>query len=67
MLAPAVIYVIALVAVPFCLAIALSLSDATVGNPSAHQFVGLDNFASVIHEAAFTFALRNSIDRKAHV
>jgi multiple sugar transport system permease protein len=61
MLAPAVIYVIALVAVPFFLAVALSLSDATVGNPGIHQFVGLDNFISVAHEAAFTFALRNSI------
>jgi multiple sugar transport system permease protein len=61
MLAPAVIYVAALVAIPFCLAIALSLSDATVGNPSIHDFVGLANFFSVVHEAAFIFALRNSI------
>jgi multiple sugar transport system permease protein len=61
MLAPAVIYVIALVAVPFFLAIALSLSDATVGNPSIHHFVGLGNFISVVREAAFIFALRNSI------
>lgn len=61
MLAPAVIYVLALVAVPFFLAIALSLSDATVGNPSIHHFVGLANFIGIIHEAAFIFALRNSI------
>lgn len=61
MLAPAVIYVIALVAVPFFLAIALSLSEATVGNPAIQQFVGLDNFISVVHDAAFMFALRNSI------
>ncbi len=61
MLAPAVIYVVALVAVPFFLAIALSLSDATVGDPSIHDFVGLANFISVIHDAAFMFALRNSI------
>lgn len=61
MLAPAMIYVAALVAIPFCLAIALSLSDATVGNPSVHHFVGLANFFSVVHEAAFIFALRNSI------
>jgi len=61
MLAPAIIYVIALVGVPFFLAIALSLSDATVGNPSIHHFVGLANFISVIHEAAFAFALRNSL------
>jgi multiple sugar transport system permease protein len=61
MLAPAVIYVLALVAIPFFLAIALSLSDATVGDPSIHHFVGLANFISVVHEAAFIFALRNSI------
>jgi multiple sugar transport system permease protein len=48
MLAPAVIYVTALVAGPFFLAVALSLSDATVGNPGIHQFVGLDNFTSVV-------------------
>jgi multiple sugar transport system permease protein len=61
MLAPAVIYVLAWVAVPFFLAIALSLSDATVGDPTIHHFVGLANFISVVHEAAFIFALRNSI------
>jgi hypothetical protein len=60
MLAPAVIYMIALVAVPFFLAIALSLSDATVGNPGIHHFVGLDNFTSLVREAAFMFAFRNS-------
>jgi multiple sugar transport system permease protein len=61
MLAPAVIYVVALVAVPFFLAIGLSLSDATVGSPGIHRFVGLDNFASVLRDAAFMFALRNSL------
>jgi multiple sugar transport system permease protein len=61
MLTPAVIYVAALVAVPFFLAIALSVSDATVGSPGIHHFVGLANFVSVIHEAAFVFALRNSL------
>ncbi len=61
MLAPAVIYVAALVAFPFFLAIALSLSDATVGSPGIHRFVGLDNFISVVHDAAFMLALRNSL------
>jgi multiple sugar transport system permease protein len=61
MLAPAVIYMVALVAVPFFLAIGLSLSDATVGSPGIHRFVGLANFASVVRDAAFMFALRNSI------
>ena len=61
MLGPAVIYVIALVAIPFLLAIALSLSDATVGDPGIHEFVGLGNFVAVIQQSAFMFALRNSI------
>lgn len=61
MLAPAVVYVLALVGFPFFLAIALSLSDATVGSPGIHHFVGLANFISVVHEAAFIFALRNSV------
>ena len=61
MLAPAVVYVVVLVAVPFFLAIALSLSDATVGDPTIHHFVGFNNFFSVVREAGFIFALRNSV------
>ncbi len=61
MLAPAIIYIIALVGVPFVLAIALSMSSATVGAPGIHGFVGLHNFSSALHNAAFGFALRNSI------
>ncbi|HZT20884.1 MAG TPA: sugar ABC transporter permease, partial [Dongiaceae bacterium] len=59
-LAPAVIYVVALVGLPFLLAIALSLSSATVGDPTIHGFVGLANFISVAQEPAFQLALRNS-------
>ncbi len=61
MLAPAVIYIVALVGVPFVLAIALSLSSATIGDPSIHGFVGLQNYFSVVHESAFPTALRNSV------
>lgn len=61
MLAPAVVYIAALVGLPFVLAIALSMSSATVGAPGLHGFVGLHNFASALHNAAFGFALRNSI------
>ena len=61
MLAPALVYIAALVGLPFCLAIALSLSSATIGNPSIHHFVGLANFVSVVHESAFPLALRNSV------
>lgn len=61
MLMPAVIYIIALVGLPFLLAIALSMSDATVGDPALRSFVGLRNFATVMSEPAFPIALRNSL------
>ena len=61
MLAPALVYVVALVGVPFFLAIALSMASATVGDPTIHRFVGLANFGRVLHESAFPIALRNSV------
>lgn len=61
MLAPAIIYIVALVGIPFLLAIGLSVSNATVGAPGFHTFVGLDNFRRVLHDPAFPVALRNSI------
>jgi len=61
MLAPAVIYVVAFVGVPFVGAILLSLSDATAGDPTIDTFVGLSNFADVMHQQAFWTALQNSL------
>ncbi|MGH8265915.1 MAG: sugar ABC transporter permease, partial [Steroidobacteraceae bacterium] len=61
LLVPALVYIVALVGVPFFLAIGLSLASATVGDPRIHHFVGLANFASVLHESAFPVALRNSV------
>lgn len=61
MLGPAVLYVVAFVAIPFFIAIALSLSDATVGDPRIDSFVGLDNFLTVLGQEAFLLALRNSL------
>jgi multiple sugar transport system permease protein len=58
-LAPAVIYIIALVGIPFFLAIAFSLSDVTVGNTSL-DFVGLENFRNVTRTPQFRRALSNS-------
>lgn len=60
LLLPAAVYIFALVAVPFALAIAYSLSDVTVGDPS-FDFVGLRNFRLVLADPAFIKALRNSI------
>lgn len=61
MLGPAVLYVVAFVGFPFVLAIALSMSDATIGDPSLDNFVGLANFAAVMQTDAFWLALRNSL------
>lgn len=61
MLAPAILYIVALVGIPFLLAIGLSLSNATVGDPGFHTFVGLHNFKRVLGDPAFPVALRNSI------
>lgn len=58
-LAPAVIYIVVLVGIPFFLAIAFSLSDVTVGDTSLN-FVGLDNFSNIIKTPQFRRALLNS-------
>lgn len=58
-LLPAVIYIVALVGIPFVLAIAFSLSDASVGDTSL-DFVGFRNFATVIRTPQFQRALLNS-------
>ena len=58
-LLPAVVYIVALVGVPFFLAIAFSLSDVTVGDTSL-DFVGLENFRSIIETSQFQRALGNS-------
>ena len=60
LLSPAVLYIVALVAIPFFLAIAYSLSDVTVGDPS-FDFVGLRNFRNSWHDAVFRRSLRNSL------
>jgi len=60
LLAPAVIYIIALVGFPFLLAIAYSLSDATVGSTSL-DFVGLRNFRRVLDDPTFWTSLRNAV------
>jgi multiple sugar transport system permease protein len=59
MLLPAVIYSIGLVGIPFFLAIAYSFSDVTVGDQSL-DWIGLDNFRSILNSQTFRTALRNS-------
>jgi multiple sugar transport system permease protein len=59
MLLPAVIYVVALVGVPFVLSFFYALGDVKVGSVGWH-FVGLANFRSVLENPTFRHALRNS-------
>lgn len=60
LLAPAVIYIVALVGFPFLLAVAYSLSDATVGSTALH-FVGMRNFRAIVHDPTFWRSLQNAI------
>ncbi|MHB8536260.1 MAG: carbohydrate ABC transporter permease [Sulfuricaulis sp.] len=60
LIAPAVIYIVALVGFPFVLAIFYSLSDATVGSRTLH-FVGLRNFRQIMDNPTFWESLRNAI------
>lgn len=57
---PAVVYIIALVGIPFIIAIAYSVTDVTVGNTSL-DFVGLQNFQAILKTPQFTQSLRNTI------
>jgi multiple sugar transport system permease protein len=59
MLAPAVLYIGLVVAVPFLLAIGYSFSSVTVGTSQAH-FVGLENFRAALQDPAFLSALGNT-------
>jgi multiple sugar transport system permease protein len=59
-LIPSVFYVIALVAVPFVLAIGFAFSDVSAGDPS-FDWVGLDTFGRAFDDPVFWQALRNTI------
>lgn len=59
MLLPAILYIVALVGVPFILAFFYSVGDVKVGSVGYH-FVGLANFASVLQNPTFRRALANS-------
>ncbi|UCG39790.1 MAG: sugar ABC transporter permease [bacterium] len=59
MTAPAVIYIALLVGIPFLLAVFISLSDATTGDPSL-DYVGISNFRTVIGDPVFRQSLKNT-------
>jgi multiple sugar transport system permease protein len=59
MFMPAILYIVALVGVPFVLAFFYAVGDVKVGSVGYH-FVGLHNFISVLKNPTFRLALRNS-------
>lgn len=59
-LMPSVVYIIALVAVPFTLAVGFAFSDVTTGDPS-FDWVGLRNFERVFDDPVFWQSLRNTL------
>lgn len=59
MLAPAIVYLVLVVAYPLVLAFLYAFSNATVSSRSL-QFTGLQTFVAVIHDPVFLTALRNT-------
>jgi multiple sugar transport system permease protein len=59
MLLPAIVYILALVAVPFVIAIAYSFSDVTAGDPS-YDWVGLENYRANWRDPVFGRSLWNT-------
>lgn len=59
MIAPAIIYIAAMIGIPFVLAILYSLSDATTGDPKLH-IIGLQNFREVLADPVFRMSLKNT-------
>src|ERR1700719_2570214 len=59
LVAPAILYVLLLVGVPFLMAVYYSLSAYTIYDPS-WRFVGLSNFADIVENPVFRQTLYNT-------
>src|SRR5262249_47470848 len=60
MLAPAVLYILALVAIPLVLAVVYAFSDVKVGDQSIN-LVGFENFRNVWRDPVFRESLKNTV------
>lgn len=58
-LLPSIVYIVALVGLPFVLAIAFAFSDVSAGDPS-YDFVGFRNFTRVFDDPVFWRAVSNT-------
>jgi len=64
MLAPAIVYIVALVGFPLILAVLYAFTNVTVGDSRIDgrgDFVGLDNFRAVFNDSVFRKALANTV------
>ena len=59
-LVPTVVYIVALVGIPFGLALAFAFSDVTTGDPS-YDWVGLTNFRLIFADPIFWRSLQNTL------
>src|SRR5207249_11811790 len=59
LIAPALLYIGAIIGVPFVLSLWFAVSDVTVSSAAGH-FVGLENFRSALDDPSFRRALRNT-------
>jgi multiple sugar transport system permease protein len=59
MFLPAILYVLAVIGIPFVMACIYSVSDVTVGSVGMH-YVGLANFRSILQSPTFRRAVLNS-------
>ena len=59
-LLPSIVYIIALVAIPFFLALTFSFTDITTGDPSL-DFAGLRNYRAIFDDPIFWRSLRNTL------
>ena len=59
LMSPAVFYIVALVGIPFVLAIVFSVTNVTTGSRDL-DYVGLDNFRRILEDPVFLRSLRNT-------